>query len=227
MVHFKASPQFAAGNIFISSLLDTLSVQSFYNPDIINIVNHLVTGSDTKMNTVRDYEEAAEVAEAEQQGIRRSLPSSRLYQIPIPDGLTSMTYGAMFKTLAKRRQMPLGIIRGVFESRQFGSRGNKLRYCYTNPPKDAEIFSCDSVIVLSPKPPKPTPAAEKALARDIERARNAVKKDNVNLVNFMNKEMGIFAEMQADLHKKVNQVKRTRPHNTHVCYDLAAYARGL
>ena len=210
-VHFKASPQFAAGNIFISSLLDTMSVQSFYNQDIIKIVEHLAVGSDAHLSTVEDYENI----QAEKQGKRRTFPSSRLYEIGIPEGLSSMTYGALFHTLVKRGQIPLGIIRGVFKSRQFGSRGNKLRYAFTNPPKDAELFSCDSVVILSSKPPNSTPAMEKALRRDVEMAKSAVKQGGVNIMKFVDRDMKLFAEMQGDLDKSltsaIKAMKRDAP----------------
>lgn len=42
------------------------------------------------------------------------LVGSSLYQINIPDGLESRTYGSLYKLLAKRKQIPLGILRGVF-----------------------------------------------------------------------------------------------------------------
>ena len=38
------------------------------------------------------------------------LINSSLYQINIPDGLESRTYGALYRLLAKRKQIPLGTI---------------------------------------------------------------------------------------------------------------------
>lgn len=37
-----------------------------------------------------------------------SMVSSSLYQISIPEGLESRTYGALFQLLCKRKQIPLG-----------------------------------------------------------------------------------------------------------------------
>ena len=76
---------------------------------------------------------------------------SALYQIPIPDGLESRTYGALYRLLSRRKMIPLGILRGVFTNTKSGPKANKMPYVYTNPPKDTELFSCDRVFVLSQK----------------------------------------------------------------------------
>ena len=39
---YKFTPQFAAGNLFTSSLLDTIVCQAFYNPQIIKVGGRLV-----------------------------------------------------------------------------------------------------------------------------------------------------------------------------------------
>jgi hypothetical protein len=81
-----------------------------------------------------------------------TLIGSNLYQIGIPEGLTTRTYGALYKLLANQKMIPLGILRGVFANTKTGPKGNKLPYVYTNPPKDTELFTCDKIFVLSQKP---------------------------------------------------------------------------
>jgi len=41
---FDLSPIFASGEVYISSVIDTLSCQAFYNPHIIAILHQLLTG---------------------------------------------------------------------------------------------------------------------------------------------------------------------------------------
>ena len=41
--------QFAAGSVYTSSMLDTLICQSFYNPQITNVLGQLVAGSDPRV----------------------------------------------------------------------------------------------------------------------------------------------------------------------------------
>jgi hypothetical protein len=76
--------------------------------------------------------------------------ASSLYQIPIPDGLSSATYGVLFSHLAQSGILPLGLLRGVFPNMSNGAKGNKMSYVYTNPHKTTELFTCDKVFVLSP-----------------------------------------------------------------------------
>jgi hypothetical protein len=81
-----------------------------------------------------------------------SIVSSSLYQISIPDGLESRTYGALYRLLSRRNQIPLGILRGVFSNTKSGPKANKMPYVFTNPPKDTELFTCDKIFVLSQTP---------------------------------------------------------------------------
>jgi hypothetical protein len=200
--HHRMLPEYAAGMVFTSSLLDTLAVQSFYNPDVINIVRHFITGGDSLMTTVGEYDDA----KAAEEGGSKSTPSSRMYCIPVPEGLLSRTYGALFKALSKQFIIPLAIIRGVFKSGSAGGRGNKMRYTYTNPSKDTEIFSCDQVIVLAHAVPK-NATREKDFAKDLTRAESAVKKDD-NFMNFVHSEMAMFEDIQHSLLKLVGGIQR-------------------
>lgn len=81
-----------------------------------------------------------------------TMANSSLYQISIPDGLESRTYGALYRLLSRRKQIPLGILRGVFSNTKSGPKANKMPYVFTNPPKDTELFSCDKVFILSQTP---------------------------------------------------------------------------
>lgn len=89
----------------------------------------------------------------------KGLIGSSLYQIPLPEKLETRTYGALFSHLVKKKkQIPLGLLRGVFNNTKSGPKGNSLPYVFTNPPKDTELFSCDRIFVLSQTPVKITRA---------------------------------------------------------------------
>ncbi len=134
-VDYKFSPQFAAGILFTSSLLDTIVCQSFYNPQIIKVVNKFV-GSKGK--------------ESYNPSKTKHIKTGSLIQIPVPDGLESRTYGSLYKFLSQRDIIPLGLYRGVFPHMKLGPKANKMSYVFTNPAKDTELFSCDRIFVLSP-----------------------------------------------------------------------------
>jgi hypothetical protein len=139
-IDYKFTPQFASGALFASSFLDTLVCQAFYNTKIIEVVNKLIGSVDNK--------------DLDKKGAKSTLLGSSLYQIGIPDGLESKTYGALYKLLSNRKQIPLGILRGVFPHTKSGPKANKMPYVFTNPPKDTELFSCDKIFVLSQTPIK-------------------------------------------------------------------------
>lgn len=86
---------------------------------------------------------------------RKNLRDSALYQIPIPrDSRDNETrsYEALFHLLARKKMIPLGLLRGTYKATKSGPNYNKMPYVYTNPPKETELFSCDRVFVLSQTP---------------------------------------------------------------------------
>jgi hypothetical protein len=94
------------------------------------------------------------VMELQQKGKSRlsSIKGSYLYQIPLPESMESKTYGALYEYLSKQDIIPLGLLRGTFNSLILGPMANKLPYVYANPSKDTVLYSCDKVFVLSMKP---------------------------------------------------------------------------
>jgi len=166
-IDYKFTPQFASGALFATSLLDTLVCQAFYNTKIIDVINRLIgsvetvdgVGSGTKPGSCRPSPTKPGNGSLNRTGAGLSsgssylnMASSSLYQIGIPDGLESRTYGALYRLLSRRKQIPLGILRGVFSHTKSGPKSNKMPYVFTNPPKDTELFTCDKVFVLSQTP---------------------------------------------------------------------------
>jgi hypothetical protein len=166
-VDYKFTPQFASGTLFTTSMLDTVVCQSFYNTKIIEILNKLIGGQLlSSSNTSQQQQQSASYTERTNNNnsngksrvdqTQKGLLNSSLYQIPLPEKLESKTYGALFSLLVKRKQIPLGLLRGIFSNTKSGPKNNTTPYVYTNPPKDTELFSCDKVFVLSQTPVKIT-----------------------------------------------------------------------
>jgi hypothetical protein len=144
---FRSTPQFAAGELFASSLLDTVVCQAFYNPHVVNIINRLVISKDP-------YEVAAmtnRVGTVKLRGLDSVLGSS-LYQIDIPYVMQHKTYGFLFESLAEQGVVPMGLYREVLPSVCLERHLNTLPYVYTNPPASTELFAGDKVFLLSTKP---------------------------------------------------------------------------
>lgn len=152
--NYKFTPQFASGMLFTSSLLDTLVCQSFYNPNIVRVVNKLIGGMESKgsYTTTKEGEEAESVFDGVPQLDLNKVTSSCLYQIPIPENLEPRTFGSLFKYLSNDNMIPLAILRGTFTHLKLGPLGNKMPYVFTNPNYDSELFSCDKIFVLSQNP---------------------------------------------------------------------------
>ena len=122
-------------NIYISHPLS--NYQAFYNTKIIEVISKLIGGVD--MNEQLELKKMQMKLQSKKNSSRRNsnsnsnnsnenknnndddddyndkdfmegLINSSLYQINIPDGLESRTYGALYRLLAKRKQIPLGTI---------------------------------------------------------------------------------------------------------------------
>jgi hypothetical protein len=152
------------------------------------------------------------------------LIGSALYQINLPEGLQTRTYGALYRLLTRRKQIPLGILRGVFAHTKSGPKANKMPYVYTNPPKDTELFSCDKIFVLSQTPVKIT-RVTKDETRELQiytnlRSKRKTAEDILNVVNTLRQDMKAYQDkvtqreeqvqgFQYDMLQKVNTMIAT------------------
>jgi hypothetical protein len=180
---YKCSSQFASGIVFTTSILDSIVCQAYYNPQIIKVVNKLVSGVDQMERTDLadeaqkkmlanpngeiqsdsddpDFESGSmkqmsgkKPALARLKSDVRTIEGSCLYQIPLPENLPKKTYGALYQHLAQSGMVPLGIYRGIFSNMNIGPKSNRMPYVFTNPSKDTELYSCDRVFVLATSPP--------------------------------------------------------------------------
>ena len=163
---YKFTQHFASGTIFTSSLLDTLLCQSFYNPNIIRVVNKLIGGMDHKsllemisseknsknLKRTKDNDESESKASNTETNLEDIVPSC-LYQIDVPENLERRTFGYMFKKLSRESNiLPVAVLRGTLPQMSAGPNGNKTPYVVTNPHRGMALYSCDKLFVLSQKP---------------------------------------------------------------------------
>lgn len=218
---YRFTPQFAGGVLFISSMIDTLAVQTFYNPLIGTVLAQLVGNVD---HVEEPQEQSASAEERRDPNAKRgrknhglaAVKSSTLCQISIPDGLESRTYGALFRFLAKTGVIPVGLFRGVFPQMKVGSKNNKMSYVYTNPTKDTELFSCDKVFVLSSSPIGKMTAKESADAAlientlkqraltTVEASANALREDFFELIEGQTKMHDHIANMRSSIFESID-----------------------
>jgi hypothetical protein len=223
-IDYKFTPQFASGALFATSLLDTFVCQAFYNTKIVDIIQRMVTGveienSDKQLQRTQSANSKGAMYGGRSGQNMKALIGSSLYQIPLPEGLGSRTYGALYSKLAERKMIPLGLLRGVFSHTNSGPKSNKMPYVFTNPPKDTELFSCDKVFVLSQQPVKLSKVV-KDDSKDLQiytalRMRKKTAEDVLNVVNTLRGEVSQYivgqelvkqhmAALDADLKFNVN-----------------------
>ena len=141
---------FAAGSVYTSSMLDTLICQSYYNPQITNVLGQLVAGSDPRLieewnNSMSDHLDKI-----------GKIEESHLFQIPVPQAFFRKTYGELFAFLLNMEEkvLPIGLFRGVWASLGQGPNGNRMPYVYTNPDSGTILDKVDHVFVLAKRLPQ-------------------------------------------------------------------------
>jgi hypothetical protein len=132
-ITYESTSLFAAGEVYISSIIDTLTCQAYYNPHIITIIHQLLTGGKNTANfTMRGICENV------------GLKSSNLWQMPIPERFINRSFKDMFCELAESENL---IALGLY--RLPGARDNDHPYVYTNPNPATRLTHRDKVFVLA------------------------------------------------------------------------------
>ncbi|KAL4472400.1 hypothetical protein ABPG74_018349 [Tetrahymena malaccensis] len=145
----ELTPLYAAGEVYISTMVDALTCQTFYNPHILTIFQQILTGG----NHSQEQNLNNEIDKIKQ---------SNLWQIPVPEDYyvkqdlhlflikfylffnQNKTFGQLFHYLSEQRDL---IALGLY--RLSGALDNKQPYTYTNPDSDTKLTPRDKVFVLS------------------------------------------------------------------------------
>jgi hypothetical protein len=89
-------PPFAAGHVFLSSVLDRLTAQVFYNGHLMPILRELVISGGATSGNFHETD----------------VQPSVLYSLSVPSSFTGKTYQELFQYLvSKRASLPLGLFR--------------------------------------------------------------------------------------------------------------------
>ena len=129
---FTNTGPFAAGAVYVDSLQDKLSVQAFYNPNLLRIIRELLVGQ-------------AEEGEYEVSNVA----PSHLTFTRVPAHLHGKSFIQLFQHLmVKDMALPLGLYR----SAPWGhASSSQMPYVITNPPADLIVQSDDFVYTLDSK----------------------------------------------------------------------------
>jgi len=102
---YDCAPIFTGGEIYLSSLVDSLICQSLFNNSLIALLKALIIGSsDTKHFKTRNRNSI--------DGDFSNVKTSNLYHFSVPAGFVDKKYSKLFNYLTTRLlMMPIGIYR--------------------------------------------------------------------------------------------------------------------
>ena len=139
-------PQYACGRVYMSSTLDTLICQSFYNESLIPVLGRLITGrkhfggaADGAHGVLPDAHAASAQAQRDEY-----VENANVMQLRVPAPYRRRPYRDLFmELLLTRGILPLGLYRS-----HAVHTGAVLDYVLTNPSPDLVLHPADRVFVL-------------------------------------------------------------------------------
>jgi hypothetical protein len=141
---FWLSDPFASGELYISSMLDTLICQAFYNPYILNIISQLMLGESTfkfpeesliKLNKHKFLNSSLNLYK-----IKELLEKYKFQNMNISK---KISFKLIFEFLVDKNMIPIGILRAP--SDEF-----KQKFVFLAPSKETQIdYENDEIYVIS------------------------------------------------------------------------------
>lgn len=146
---YRLSEQFAVGEIYNNSMLDTLMCQAFYNPYITKIIQQLILGSAM-------YNYSNEEIKMMQD---KKINHSTLYLLNIYEELEkwdiksntkSMRFQLVFQYFIEKNMVPIGIYRGSKRELTANTKTYMSKYVFLMPEKNSLInIETDKIYVLA------------------------------------------------------------------------------
>ena len=131
-IKFVNTSVFSSGEVYVSSLIDTLTCQAYYNKYIVTIIGQLLTGGRNSLNHNISY-----ICQ------NVGLKSSNLWHMDIPTKFINKTFLELFISFCEKGIIALGLYRLP------GARDNNSPYVYTKPNPNTILTHRDKIFVLS------------------------------------------------------------------------------
>lgn len=169
---YDQTPVFASGEVYLSSLMDCLVCQAYYNNELLIVLRQMIIGEAKKSNSSSSKRIKI------QDTSFSHVPTSNLYHIKVPEKYVGKKYSKLFDALTTRMFMiPMGLYRttevnlkayaerlpqGLSNSGvkvMNGDKKNKqkemkkIKYVVTNPDKETRLRDDDLVFVLAKSDP--------------------------------------------------------------------------
>lgn len=144
---YRLTPLYASGAVLLTSIVDSLVVQSFYNPHIVGVVNKILNIRTSHF--AHKYNSSTIKSKCPKGG-------STFYQVDIPlayidtsSNTVICNYGTLVEDFSERGVLLMGIFRNIPEKIAVGQMMNAKPYVYMNPQSCTRLFPCDKLYVLS------------------------------------------------------------------------------
>lgn len=187
---YIASEPFASGEIYISTMLDTLICQAYYNPFITSILDQLIMGNINMSSKLRKTCN------------HLKLNSCTLFIMNVPVKFIDKTFRDMFETLITESKM---IAIGLYREK---AKGNSKYVSIKPDPPSAKLSAKDKVFVLSPKQPKNAEMANLEEEEQSAMARTLADGLPINLKSKLGGEEGrVDGEIARDLLKIHQEIR--------------------
>ena len=131
-IHFVNTSVFSSGEVYVSSLIDTLTCQAYFNKHIVTIIGQLLTGGRNSLNHNLSY-----ICQ------NVGLKSSNLWHMDIPTKFINKTFLELFTSFCEKGIIALGLYRLP------GARDNNHPYVYTKPEPNTLLTHRDKIFVLT------------------------------------------------------------------------------
>lgn len=133
-MNYSNTRVFSSGEIYINSIIDSLTGQAYYNKHIVTIIHQLLVKGKNSENS-----EMFRISE------NIGLKSSNFWQTRIPEKFIDKTFGELYDEFCDKNLIILALYRLP------GSTDNYSGYVFTKPSSDVIITNKDRVFVLGEK----------------------------------------------------------------------------
>ena len=132
---YRTTNIFSSGEVYINSIIDSLTAQAYYNNHIVSIIHQLLTGG--SINNGEGKFSLQKICN------EVGLKSSNVWQIDIPSKYINKNFGELYDYFCDNNLIILGLYRLP------GGKDNNTGYMFTKPNTEVKITYRDKVFVLA------------------------------------------------------------------------------
>ena len=188
---------FSSGEVYVNSILDSLTAQAYYNKHIVEIIHLILKGEnmvESKLKKILDD---------------IGLISSQIFQCDVPDEFINKNFGELYDFFCEKNLVIIALYR------LSGARDNDTGYVFTKPNYHIKITHRDKVFVLGNEKDNKNFLKKKKIKENLFNDKNRSiikneKKDNLN-ENFFEKKnkyspFNYIREQLFEINKEIDKL---------------------